>query len=141
MNNPLRYIDPLGLISKVPGGVDLGGGSSVRIDNKNLQPNQKPHAHFQSPKGKGVVDIDGDPSHGKKSNLQNLNKTIKKYLQKHGFKLRALSPSSLILPILQQYCTANPGDTGCLHVPPGNGWTGIPSGLMARLGLSNSSCP
>ena len=71
-NNPLVYIDPYGM-APVPGGTDLGGGNSVRIDSKNLQPNQKPHAHFQSPKGSGIVDIDGNPSHGKKSNLQNLN--------------------------------------------------------------------
>ncbi len=71
----------------VPGGENLGGGNSVRIDSKNLQPNQQRHAHFETPKGKGIVNADGTGSHGKKSNLQNLNKTMKKYLKSKGFKL------------------------------------------------------
>jgi RHS repeat-associated protein len=116
VNNPLSFIDPDGL-NPVPGGVDLGGGNSVRIDSTRLQPNQKTHAHFETPKGTGVVDVDGGESHGKKSNLQNLNKKMKEYLRGKGFKL--FSPMFLLpdpFDIEQRYCNENPYAPGCVPV-------------------------
>jgi len=95
---------------------NTGGGNTVRIDSKNLQPNQKPHAHYESPKGKGVVNIDGTPSHGKKSNLQNLTNKIKKYLRRQGFKLPSIY--GLIPGILEEVCAQNPYDPACSLINP-----------------------
>jgi RHS repeat-associated protein len=117
LGNPLKYFDPDGL-EPVPGGSDLGGGSSVRVDTKNLQPNQKVHAHFESPNGKGVVNIDGTPSHGKKSNLQNLNNRIKKFLRLQGFKLPSII--GLVPSIFEGICALNPSDPACAFVAPLN---------------------
>jgi hypothetical protein len=72
-----------------------------------LQTNQEPHAHFKTPKGQGVVDIDGGPSHGKNSNLDNLNKILKKHLRLNGFKIPGFG-----IPFLNP-CLMNPLLPGC----------------------------
>lgn len=58
LNNPISYVDLDGLNPSY----DLGGGNKVRIDRPHV-PGQQTHAHFDTPKGKGVVNLDGTQSH------------------------------------------------------------------------------
>ncbi|MFS1524424.1 RHS repeat domain-containing protein [Microbulbifer sp. 2304DJ12-6] len=113
--NPINYFDDLGL---APSGknVDLGGGSRVRIDNPHV-PGQQKHAHFETSKGSGVVNQDGTQSHKNSGSLDNMNKKVKKFLQKKGFKLRC--PACMLIPFElspeAMYCEINPDL--CIEVP------------------------
>jgi len=88
-SNPLIFIDLLGLASSGQF-KDIGSGNRVRIDNPHV-PDQQRHAHFETPKGNGVVNQDGSQSHKNKGRLDNMNKKVKKYLKKNGFKLRCVA--------------------------------------------------
>ena len=108
--NPLFWKDPFGLGQTT----DLGGGNKVRVDKPHV-PGQQKHAHFESPKGKGVVNQDGSQSHKSKGSLDNMNKKIKNYLKKKGFKLGCLV-CAFIPDYEEQYCAQNPWM--CYEVPP-----------------------
>lgn len=91
LGDPIGYIDQEGTNGKP---INLGNGNSVRIDKPHVS-GQQTHAHFKTPKGEGVVNKDGSQSHKNKGSLDNMNKKIKKYLEKHGFKLRCIACSIL----------------------------------------------
>ncbi|MCX2843187.1 RHS repeat-associated core domain-containing protein, partial [Microbulbifer thermotolerans] len=74
LGNPINYFDDIGL---APSGkiTDLGGGNRVRIDNPHVTGQQK-HAHFETPKGNGVVNQDGTQSRKNSGSLENMNKKL-----------------------------------------------------------------
>ncbi|MCX2784647.1 RHS repeat-associated core domain-containing protein, partial [Microbulbifer thermotolerans] len=115
LGNPINYFDDIGL---APSGkiTDLGGGNRVRIDNPHV-PGQQKHAHFETPKGNGVVNQDGTQSHKNSGSLENMNKKIRKFLQKKGFKL--ICPACMMIPFnispKDMYCEINPDL--CIEVP------------------------
>ncbi|PRC90597.1 hypothetical protein S2091_4704 [Solimicrobium silvestre] len=79
--------DPSGLDPKsepVP-----GTNYDYRIDSKNLQPNQQPHAHIYDSKGNEIVVInkDGTGSHGSCPDKLPKNKKLIKFLLSKGFLL------------------------------------------------------
>ncbi len=111
--NPLFWIDPYGLANSGQP-TNLGGGTTVRIDNPNTSGQQK-HAHFKTPKGSGVVNKDGTPSHKNKGSLDNMNKKVTEYLKKKGFKLRCVM--CFLIPDYERiYCEQHPYN--CYEVPP-----------------------
>lgn len=111
-SNPLFYFDPYGLAGET---TNLGGGTKVRIDNPHV-PGQQKHGHFETPKGQGVVNLDGTQSHKNKGSLDNMNKKVKDFLKKRGFNLRC--PLCTIIPpyekVRKSYCEQNPYAPGCI---------------------------
>lgn len=94
--NPISVVDFNGLNPFY----DLGGGNSVRIDRPHV-PGQQTHAHFETPKGSGVVNMDGTQSHQSRGSLDNLNKKMTEFLKSKGFLLRIplfLIPAELLDP-------------------------------------------
>ncbi|MBK8971287.1 MAG: RHS repeat-associated core domain-containing protein [Hahellaceae bacterium] len=114
LQNPLSFTDIFGLANSGKP-VDLGGGNKVRIDNPHV-PGQQEHAHFEGPKGEGVVNKDGTQSHTGKGSLNNMTKKIKKYLEKKGFKLPCAACSLIPEELEQLYCVMHPYD--CIEYVP-----------------------
>jgi RHS repeat-associated protein len=108
-NNPANWIDPEGLASSGKT-VDLGGGTTVRIDNPHV-PGQQEHAHVESPKGEAVVNKDGTQSHKGKGNLDNLNNKAKDFLRGKGFKIPGI-------PLFLNPCALDPSMPFCTPPPP-----------------------
>jgi len=93
LGDPISWVDLQGLSPEK----NLGGGNRVRIDKPHV-PGQQTHAHYQTPKGSGVVNMDGTQSHRSQGSLKNLNRKMRAYLKSKGFNLSALMfvPSEIL---------------------------------------------
>jgi hypothetical protein len=109
VNDPVNLIDPEGFASSGQA-IDLGGGTTVRIDNPHV-PGQQEHAHVETPKGEAVVNQDGSQSHKGKGSLDNLNKKAKDFLRGKGFKIPGI-------PLLIDPCAIDPSAPFCFPQYP-----------------------
>ena len=82
MNNPVQWIDPLGLAHTSGKWKDCGKGCRIRIDGDAVGDGR--HLHWECKNGSGVMGEFGGMSHGE--DYSSAPNSIKKCAKKYGFE-------------------------------------------------------